>query len=102
MDTTKIRDALQAAEDTNEFLIQSGCIAETPAVFRRLFGDAKAVVVADEVTFEAAGRTVGSSLRSENVDSLEPFIFPGKPRLHPDYEHITRLKEFLSMRGAIP
>jgi glycerol-1-phosphate dehydrogenase [NAD(P)+] len=95
MDTKKIQQALQAASETEAFILRAGCRYETPEIFRKYFPAMAAVVVADEITFEVAGKLVQERLQTAHVDTIDPFVFPGTPILHADYVHIERLREFL-------
>ena len=95
MDTKKIQQALQAASETEAFILGAGCRYETPQIFQKYFPAMAAVVVADEITFEVVGKLVQEQLQTAHVDTIDPFVFPGKPILHADYVHIERLREFL-------
>ena len=94
MQKDRIASALSSASDTKDFIIGAGCIENTPALFKKHFKDAKAVIVADENTFKAAGDHVNRILVDSGVEMPDPYIFPGKPVLLPDYRHIEKLKSF--------
>jgi glycerol-1-phosphate dehydrogenase [NAD(P)+] len=102
MSTNTIRNALQAASDTKEFLLGSGYRYKAPEIFQKHFRGSKAVVIADEITFEVAGKCVHEHLQLVNVPVINPFVFPGRPMLHADYVHIEKLREFLKGTEAIP
>jgi glycerol-1-phosphate dehydrogenase [NAD(P)+] len=102
MNEAKMQSALEGATDTQDVLIGAGVIAQVADVFKKNFGDAKAVVVSDENEFEVAGRDVNERLQSAGVEVLEPYLFPGKPTLHADYENIKTLIAALSEHDAIP
>ena len=102
MSTNTIQKALQAASDTKEFLLGPNFRYKTPEVFQKHFPGAKAIVVADEITFAVAGKAVHECLQAAGVPVVEPFLFPGRPMLHADYKHIEELREFLKGADAIP
>ena len=56
--TNTIQNALQAATDTDEFVLGPGSKYKISEVFQKYFPGAKAVVVADDITFEVAGKFV--------------------------------------------
>src|ERR1041385_6289579 len=53
-----LADALSSARETRALHVGPGALREVAAVFRAQFPGARAVVVADEVTFSLCGRTV--------------------------------------------
>ena len=53
------------------------------------------MVVADDITFAVAGKTVLEKLKQDNRATCSTFIFPGSPMLHPDYDHIESLRQVL-------
>jgi glycerol-1-phosphate dehydrogenase [NAD(P)+] len=97
----RIADALRDATDTQRVEVGSGVLNSAAQVFEQLFGDQRAVVVADQNTFAAAGETVQRRLQAAGR-AIEPFLFPGRPALHADYEHISELASALSDHEAIP
>lgn len=101
MSGDRIADALREATDTERVEIGSGVLNSVASVFEQMFGDRPAVVVADENTFAAAGEPVQRGLQ-EAGRAIEPFLFPGRPALHADYEHISELAGALSDHEAIP
>ena len=101
MATERVRLALARARETEVFEAGPGVLANVAGVFQRCFR-APFMVVADTITFEAAGRQVHALLAGAGLASCEPFVFPGVPMLHTDYEHITRLRDALAGNGAVP
>lgn len=95
MENTRIQKALEAASETEAFISREGCLVDTAQIFQQYFSGARALVVADDITFSVAGKSVYEGLRSANVKTLEPFVFPGEPMLHADYVHIEKLRDFL-------
>ncbi|MCP4397301.1 MAG: sn-glycerol-1-phosphate dehydrogenase [bacterium] len=103
MENSRIQKALEAATETEAFILGAGCRFEVPKIFQTWFPDASAIVVADENTFEVAGKFVYEKLQEAQIPTREPFIFPGEPILHSDYAHIETLRDlFKKHPNAIP
>ena len=102
MNDERINAALQEATDTQNVLIGAGELASVDEVFGENFGDAAAVVVADENTFEAAGKEVQKYLEEAGRELIEPYVFPGEPALYAEYKNIETLVESLKEHDAIP
>ncbi len=98
----RIREALGEATDTEDVVIGEGALEAVADVFERSFGDGAVVVVADENTFEVAGSFVSRKLEEAGREMVEPFVFPGRPTLHADYENIKTLTASLQGHRAIP
>lgn len=101
MDERRINEALHEATDTEHVVIGDGALDSVADVFERSFGDSAAIVVADENTFEVAGATVNRTLEGTGREVGDPFVFPGRPTLHADYENITTLVEALRPHRAV-
>jgi glycerol-1-phosphate dehydrogenase [NAD(P)+] len=102
MNNERITAALRDATDTQNVLIGPGVLSSVDDVFRESFGDQSAVVVADENTFEVAGRQVQQHLEGAGRKPVEPYVFPGKPTLYAEYGNIEKLREALRAHDAIP
>jgi glycerol-1-phosphate dehydrogenase [NAD(P)+] len=100
--TDRIQAALEGATDTREVLLGAGVLGEVGAVFERAFGDRAAVVIADETTFEVAGKRAGQLLADGGRALAEPYVFPATPTLHADYDNVIPLARFLRATDAIP
>ena len=95
MENTRIQKALENATETEDFIVGAGCRVDVPQIFQRWFPGKSAIVVADDNTFRAAGKEVQEKLQGSSVHTLEPFMFPGEPTLHSEYEHVEKLRDFL-------
>ena len=93
--------ALEYATDTQQFLVGE-VLDRIPSVFRDCFPEGRAVVVADDNTFAAAGKQVHELLEASGLPTLEPYVYPGRPTLVADDESIGPLRDHLSSTGAIP
>ncbi len=102
MDERRVNQALREATDTEQVVIGEGALDSVADVFERGFGDRAAVVIGDENTFEVAGTAVNRLLQATRPEVLEPFVFPGQPTLHAEYESIKTVVESLRRHQAIP
>ena len=98
-----IQQALESADETRAIEFGHGALARTGGLFRSVFPDATALVVADENTFAAAGAEVLASLSAAGVVlAAEPFILPGTPTLYADYDNTGLVRERLAaLPGAV-
>jgi glycerol-1-phosphate dehydrogenase [NAD(P)+] len=96
-----VEAALRDATDTQRVVVGSGVLDQVDEVFKGCFGDATAIVVADGVTFDVAGKAVDAHLRSAGRTVLDPYVFPARPTLYAKYENIDLLRAALSDSEAI-
>jgi glycerol-1-phosphate dehydrogenase [NAD(P)+] len=75
-DRLRVENALKAARDTKRLLIGRGVLSETGSLLASLFPNQGAVVVADDSTYEVAGRRVEESLAAAGVRLEEAVVFP--------------------------
>nr|WP_228489212.1 hypothetical protein [Raineyella fluvialis] len=104
MNNEAMAEGLRHASDTRvievgrEILPRSGEI-----LARSLAQDGRPVLlVADDRTWDAAGRGVAASLEEAGVALAEPLIFPGTPTLYAAYEHCEVIRERLCATGPWP
>jgi glycerol-1-phosphate dehydrogenase [NAD(P)+] len=92
MNEELVNGALRDATDTQTVNIGEGALASVAGVFGQSFGgDARAVVVTDENMWVAAGEEVQKNLEAAGRETVEPYIFPGKPVLYAKYANIKIL-----------
>ncbi len=96
----KIEQALQRARDTKALIIGKGTVCRTAEMFAELFPGQRAVIVADENTWEVAGKDVQASLDEAGVASEKPYIFSAKD-FYAEWQHIESLKSFLETVDAV-
>lgn len=96
----KIGQALQRARDTKALITGRGTVCRTAEMFTSLFPGKKAVVVADENTWEVAGKEALRSLDQAGVCSEAPYIFPAKD-FYAEWQHIEALKSYLEGVDAV-
>lgn len=96
----KIEQALQRARDTKALIIGRGTVCRTAEMFAELFSGQRAVIVADENTWEVAGKDAQASLDEAGVASEKPYIFPSKD-FYAEWQHIESLRSYLETVDAI-
>lgn len=97
----RIEEAIARAKDTKALIIQENAISRCGEMFKELFGDSKAIVVADQNTFKAAGEKTVRSLTEAGIGLYDPFVF-NDPDLYAEWSYLTRLEDYLSNCDAIP
>jgi glycerol-1-phosphate dehydrogenase [NAD(P)+] len=102
MNYERITTALREAPDTRSVTIDTGALATVATAFADSFGEQPGVIVADDITFEVAGRLVQERLEASGCNLVEPIIFPGTPALYADYQHVLALETRLNSNAAIP
>jgi glycerol-1-phosphate dehydrogenase [NAD(P)+] len=94
-----LQSALAAARDTRCLAVDPGVRWQTATVFESLFGSRRAVVVADENTFAAAGANVQDSFLRRGHETAEPFVFG---HAHAEHTFVEQLTSALAGEDAIP
>jgi glycerol-1-phosphate dehydrogenase [NAD(P)+] len=102
MNEDRIQTALGDANDTDTVVIGAGATDSVAEVFANGFADQTAIVVADGNTFEVAGKKVQERLEDAGQGLHQPYLFPGTPVLHAEYEHVQALTAALRQHDAIP
>ena len=102
MSDERISTALNSATDTQSVSIGEGVLPSADELFEQSFGDRPAVVVADDNTYEVAGREVERQLEAAGRALVERRVFPGRPTLYADYRNIENLIGALRAHRAIP
>lgn len=99
---TVIDDCLAIATDTKRVVVGPTALDQLPEVFTEFFGDAAAVVVADDITWAIVGERVDALLRAGGREVLEPLIVPGNPkRVKATQQNVELVQAFLEPRAAI-
>ena len=97
----QIAAALAAATDTSAMEIGIDILDRVPQMFVEQFPAKRALIVADENTWRAAGEAVYGYLQSAGVECEEPIIFTDT-HLHAEWKFIEELDERLAKSDAIP
>lgn len=91
-----IDKALADCDDTDVVVMGHDVLNQTGPVFKKLFDGSRAILIADDNTWAAAGEKVQDSLREAGVEMVEPMIFPGRPTVYACYENIEKIRDHLS------
>lgn len=100
MPSSRILTALAGAGQTKSVVMGVGVLDQTGATFAEYLPGRRAIIVADENTWGAAGPGVQESLRAAGIDLDEPVIFPGKPVLFADDAMVLRVRDILGATDA--
>ena len=95
-----VAKALAAATDTVAMEIGVDILDKVPVMFKELFPEKRALIVADENTWRVAGEAVYSHLQAAGVECEEPYIFTD-PHLHAEWTFVEMLDERLAATEAI-
>lgn len=98
--SVRIETALAGADQTKAVVMGVGVLDRTGATFGEYLPGRRAVVIADENTWRAAGPGVQDSLRAAGVDLDDPVVFPGAPVLFADDAMVLRLRDILARTDA--
>ena len=103
MSTDLLATGLAHAGDTDVVEVGRGVLSRSGDILgESLFtGAQRALVVADELTWAAAGEAVHVSLAEAGVVLAEPLIFPGHPSLYAALEHSHTVRDRLRETGAL-
>ena len=96
----RIETALAGAGLTKAVVMGVGVLERTGATFAHHLPTMRAIVVADENTWAAAGPGVMDSLRAAGVEVEEPVIFPGQPVLFADDAMVLRVRDLIGATDA--
>jgi glycerol-1-phosphate dehydrogenase [NAD(P)+] len=95
-----LEKALAAASDTRVLLAEPKARHRAAEVFASVFGGGRVLVVADENTFEAAGRDVRDAFVRAGAEIAEPFVFPRG--IHADHALVDELEAAIRREKAVP
>jgi glycerol-1-phosphate dehydrogenase [NAD(P)+] len=96
----KIEMALDRARDTKALIIGNGVVCRTAEMFSQLFPGRKAVIVADDNTWEVAGKDAQKSLDDAGIESFDAYIF-SREDFYAEWKHVEVLKVFLENIDAV-
>ena len=97
----RIEEAIARARDTKALIIEDNAISRCGEMFKTLFGDSKAIVVADFNTFRAAGEKTVCSLKEAGIELYETFIFKDT-ELYAEWSYLKQLEKHLASYDAVP
>ena len=96
----KIEKAIERARDTKALIIGRGTVSRTAEMFNALFPGQKAIIIADENTWQVAGKEAQRSLQDFGIESYDPFVFKSKD-FYAEWQHIETLERFMREVDAI-
>jgi glycerol-1-phosphate dehydrogenase [NAD(P)+] len=102
MDQNPIEQVLKEVSETKVVELGAGNLARLSEIFNSQFPDRKAVIVADENTFHAAGHEVMEILTRAGLVNTDPVVYPGQPMVYASFDNVLRLEETLRGINAIP
>lgn len=96
----EIENILKRVRDTKALEFGIGAMKKIPAMFKKLFPGKTAVVVADAITYEIAGKSVQEYLENDGVNTESPFIFTD-PGLYAEWSYLEQLESYLVERDVV-
>jgi len=97
-----LNEALAHASDTRLVRVGTGVLDSFVEVLSTCFGDADAIVVADERTYAAAGAAVDAALRAAGRRAAPPIVLAAEPLPYADLATVEALERRLHTNGAVP
>ena len=97
----KVESALSRTTDTKALVIGTETLPQVADMFRKLFPDKRALVVADANTWRVAGDDVHKILAGAGVAQDEPYVFTD-PKLYAEWAYVGELDTVLSETDAVP
>lgn len=97
----EIETALQRARDTKALEFGEGAMERLPKMLEALFPGKKVVIVADDNTYNAAGRKVCGILDAAGTQMEDSFIFKD-PDLYAEWSYLQLLEAYLKERDTVP
>ena len=82
-------------------ILGENVLPEVPNAVKKLWPGKEVILIADENTWEAAGKEVSKLLADSGIALAQPKIFPRTPMLHADYEHVGELVPLVTGKLAI-
>lgn len=86
-----VPDGLQTAA----FVLGHGANELVPDLLNKYFSGRIPWIIADGNTWDAAGKMIYDLLKTKDFELAEPYIFPAKPKPHPDYAISQKLAEIM-------
>lgn len=91
---------LLAKSYTQALSVGKGAMAETPDMFRKLFGNATAAIVAHIATWKVAGEQVYGYLKAAGIPMVEPLIFDD-PDMFAEWSYLLQIEDYLKDKDVI-
>ncbi len=94
-----IKKGLQIATQTKSYVVGRGVLNQVPSIFNEHFAGKKAMIIADDNTWKAAGDVVYNYMVSAGIDT-DKFLIPDK-EFHADWKYIEMVDDVLKTSGRI-
>jgi glycerol-1-phosphate dehydrogenase [NAD(P)+] len=102
MADTLLDRAIAKASVTRSVVVERDALSRLPAVVQALQPSRACRIVADANTMDAAGHRAGSLLRAAGVETEEPIVLEGAPRVKPRADVARDVAARLATSGALP
>lgn len=96
----RIHAALKTADTTKVIEIASGAMQNTVKIFKDLFDNMPAIIIADVNTYAAAGKQLEKIFSNNGLQLEQTYIFDD-PDLYAEMKYVDQLVEVLSSGNAI-
>ena len=96
-----IFENLPAAIHTKSVVLGKNALSRTGQMLENLFPQRSAVIIADKITWEIAGRKVYEHIESSSVKQHRPYVITD-PELSAEWKYVQILEDFLASTDAIP
>ena len=80
-----------AGLQTRYFILERGALSSLPELLNTAFPGKQPWLIADKNTWAVAGEETAKILTAAGISCHTPHIFPGTPRLHPNYGYSVQL-----------
>ncbi|MEA3286062.1 MAG: sn-glycerol-1-phosphate dehydrogenase [Candidatus Marinimicrobia bacterium] len=97
----RLEIALSKADTTRYINVGHNTISSVGEYFIKCFPARRAVIVADQNTFQAAGQAAQKVMKAQDNQTLEPFIF-NESDFHAEMQYVEELTAYLKTVDAIP
>ena len=94
-----IQNGLKIATQTKSCIIGRDVLSQVPVEFKKFFGGKKAIIIADDNTWRAAGKKVYNYMVQAGIDT-DKYLFPEK-EFHAEWQFIERIDNLLKESGRI-
>lgn len=94
-------EALASAAETKELCLGSGALSEAVGVFRKLFPEQTALVVADPTTHRLAGLAIHRQFEQAGLAHHAPYILED-PKLYAEYRFVEELEAVFRQHHVVP
>lgn len=98
---SKVATALKSASETKALEIGQGILQRASQLFKEQFPGKKAIVVADTITYNVAGKTVSKQFESDGIVQEPAFIYTDTA-IYAEYKYVEQLVSALKQNNAIP